>query len=191
MADELPARLVACVRPARACPTRRAAGEALGALRLPEVRCVELACVADKFAAAAPGVADRDAPARCPAVCGVAAADVAVAAFVGFEAASTACVDAPLLDALPTSVLNVWLMSISCSRLFTCTSWSMYSLGSVSAVGSWFCISVTSRVRKSLAEIVAELSLESLELLELFAPEVELAIGVAALRVSACPAVIG
>jgi hypothetical protein len=32
----------------------------------------------------------------------------------------------------------------------------MYSLGSVSAVGSWFCISVTNRVRKSLAEMVDE-----------------------------------
>jgi hypothetical protein len=32
----------------------------------------------------------------------------------------------------------------------------MYSFGSVSAVGSWFCISVTSSVRKSFAEIVAE-----------------------------------
>src|SRR5580693_6171663 len=32
----------------------------------------------------------------------------------------------------------------------------MYSLGSVSAVGSWFCISVTSNVRKSFAEMVAE-----------------------------------
>jgi hypothetical protein len=30
----------------------------------------------------------------------------------------------------------------------------MYAFGSVSAVGSWFCISVTSSVRKSLAEIV-------------------------------------
>jgi hypothetical protein len=32
----------------------------------------------------------------------------------------------------------------------------MYSLGSVLAVGSWFCISVTSRLRKSLADIVAD-----------------------------------
>src|SRR5579872_686543 len=32
----------------------------------------------------------------------------------------------------------------------------MYSFGSVVAVGSWFCISVTSKLRKSLAEIVAE-----------------------------------
>jgi hypothetical protein len=85
------------------------------------------------------------------------------------------------------SAVSVWLMSTSCSRLFTCTSWLMYSLGSVSAVGSWFCISVTSSVRKSLAEMVAELSLESLEPL---VPDVELAMGVAALRVSACPAVI-
>ena len=67
-------------------------------------------------------------------------------------------VDRVRAGVLPTtSVLNVWLMSISCSRLFTWTSWLMYSLGSVSAVGSWFCISVTSSVRKSLAEMVAEL----------------------------------
>jgi hypothetical protein len=35
----------------------------------------------------------------------------------------------------------------------------MYSFGSWFAVGSWFCISVTSKVRKSLAEIVDESSL--------------------------------
>jgi hypothetical protein len=40
----------------------------------------------------------------------------------------------------------------------------MYSLGSVSAVGSWFFISVTSKVRKSLDEMVADELLE-LELL--------------------------
>jgi hypothetical protein len=101
---------------------------------------------------------------------------------------------APLPEKLGVlSAVSVWLMSISCSRLFTCTSWSMYSLGSVSEVGSWFCISVTKSVRKSLAEIVAELSLESPELLVLLVPDVpdvELAMGVAALRVSACPAVI-
>jgi hypothetical protein len=32
--------------------------------------------------------------------------------------------------------LRVWLMEINCSRLFTCTNWLMYSLGSVFAVGS-------------------------------------------------------
>jgi hypothetical protein len=35
----------------------------------------------------------------------------------------------------------------------------------VSAVGSWFCISVTSRLRKSLDEMVAELLSELLVLL--------------------------
>jgi hypothetical protein len=67
----------------------------------------------------------------------------------------------------------------------------MYSLGSVSAVGSWFCISVTSKVRKSLAEMLAE---ELLALLVLLAPLVAaavLAMGVALLPVSACPAVNG
>jgi hypothetical protein len=59
-------------------------------------------------------------------------------------------------------------------------------LGSVSAVGSWFCISVTRSVRKSLAEMVAEEPLESLVLLESVAV---LAIGVAPAPVSACPAV--
>jgi hypothetical protein len=63
----------------------------------------------------------------------------------------------------------------------------MYSLGSVSAVGSWFRISVTSKVRKSLAEMVAE---ELSELLVLLVAVVVLAIGVAPLPVSACPAVI-
>jgi hypothetical protein len=56
----------------------------------------------------------------------------------------------------------------------------MYSFGSASAVGSWFCISVTNRVRKSLAEIVAESLLASLELLVLlvaFVPVAVFAIG--------------
>jgi len=71
-------------------------------------------------------------------------------------------------------------------------------LGSVFAVGSWFCISVTSRVRKSLAEIVAELLLVLSELsvplvpfvpLVPPVPFVEPAIGVAAIPFNACPAV--
>ena len=89
----------------------------------------------------------------------------------------------------PSTVDKFWLMSISCSRLFTDTSWLMYSLGSVSAVGSWFCISVTSSVRKSLAEMAAEELLESLELLELLEPVAVLAMGVAPATASACPAV--
>ena len=124
-------------------------------------------------------------------VCGEAAADAGEAELVGLEAAPTAFGDAPVPEELGVlSAVSVWLMSMSCSRLFTLTSWLMYSLGSVSEVGSWFCISVTSSVRKSLAEIVAELPLESLELLVLPVPDVALAMGVAALRVSACPAVI-
>jgi hypothetical protein len=153
------------------------------------MRCVEVVCGADAFEAATPGAVESGDPARCAAVRGEAAADAAVAEFVGFEAAPTACGDAPVpeeLGALPRSVLSVWLMSMSCSRLFTLTSWLMYSLGSVSEVGSWFCISVTSSVRKSLAEMVAPSS----ELLVLLVPDVALAMGVAALRVSACPAVI-
>ena len=90
-----------------------------------------------------------------------------------------------LLDGAVRSVLNVWLMLMSCSRLFTLTSWLMYSFGSVSAVGSWFCISVTSSVRKSLADIVAELSLESLELLVPLVLDVELTMGDAVARDSA------
>jgi len=91
------------------------------------------------------------------------------------------------------SVVNVWLMSINCSRLFTETSWLMYSLGSTFAVGSWFFISVTSKVRKSFAEMVAESVLALLELLVppvLTVGDVEFAMGVALLPVSACPAVI-
>jgi hypothetical protein len=81
------------------------------------------------------------------------------------------------------SAVSVWLIEINCSRLFTFTSWLMYSLGSTSAVGSWFCISVTSRVRKSLAEMEAE------SLVELLVPLVALGLvaatagGVAALPV--------
>ena len=84
----------------------------------------------------------------------------------------------------PRAVDSVWLIEISCSRLFTFTNWLMYSLGSVSAVGSWFCISVTSRVRKSLAEMVAESLAALLELLVSFAAAA--AVGLAVVTVRAC-----
>jgi hypothetical protein len=84
---------------------------------------------------------------------------------------------------------SVWLMSINCSRLFTWTSWLMYSFGSVLAVGSWFCISVTSNVRKSLAEMVEESALAELELaLELLAPPEAAAWGRAEAGLRACSA---
>ena len=84
---------------------------------------------------------------------------------------------------VPSTVDKFWLMSINCSRLFTCTSWLMYSLGSVVAVGSWFCISVTSKVRKSLAEMVAE---ELPGLPVLLVPAVCATIGFALFPVGAC-----
>jgi hypothetical protein len=155
------------------------------------MRCVEAACDEDAIEAEVLATVDGSDPAGCAAVCGEAVADAGVAALVGFEAAPAACVDAPVPEELDVlSAVSVWLMSMSCSRLFTLTSWLMYSLGSVSEVGSWFCISVTSRVRKSFAEMVAELSLESPEPLVLLVPVVVLAMGVAVLRVSTCPAVI-
>jgi hypothetical protein len=46
------------------------------------------------------------------------------------------CPVAPVVEVLPAAPERVWLMLINCSRLFTCTSWLMYSLGSVLAVGS-------------------------------------------------------
>jgi hypothetical protein len=151
------------------------------------MRCVESVCGADALEAAEPDAVESGDPARCAAVRGEAAANAGVAEFVGLEAAPTACVVAPLPEELDVlSAVSVWLMSISCSRLFTLTSWLMYSLGSVSEVGSWFCISVTSSVRKSLAEMVAP----SFELLVLLVPDVALAMGVTAFGVSACPAVI-
>jgi hypothetical protein len=64
----------------------------------------------------------------------------------------------------------------------------MYSLGSVVAVGSWFCIPVTSNVRKSFAEMVAE-SVLALLLPALLVSLAELVMGVAPEPVSACPAV--
>ena len=64
----------------------------------------------------------------------------AVAAVAVVEAAppvaGTAPPEEPDVLESPKAVDRFWLMSISCSRLFTCTSWLMYSLGSVSAVGS-------------------------------------------------------
>jgi hypothetical protein len=97
---------------------------------------------------------------------------------------------AELAVGLPRSVVSVWLIEINCSRLFTFTNWLMYSLGSVSAVGSWFFISVTSRVRKSFAETVAESLLALLELFELFAPLAAAAMGLAVLPARACAAVV-
>jgi hypothetical protein len=123
-----------------------------------------------------------------PGLCAAAIAG-AFAALAGLAPAGTAPVRLDLaapdglvvlllevLPEVPSAVDRFWLMSISCSRLFTCTSWLMYSLGSVSAVGSWFCISVTNKVRKSLAEMVAE---ELPELPVLLVPAVCAAIGLA------------
>jgi hypothetical protein len=99
--------------------------------------------------------------------------------------------DAPVTESavvLGYAVVSVWLIAINCCRLFTFTSWLMYSLGSVVAVGSWFFISVTNNVRKSFAEIVAELALELL--VPLLAPGVAAAAacGTAVVPVCACPA---
>jgi hypothetical protein len=95
------------------------------------------------------------------------------------------------------SLVSVELIEISCSRLFTFTNWLMYSFGSVFAVGSWFFISVTSKVRKSLAEMVDAELLVLLELLVVLAvalvPVVPLAVaamGLAAEPVRACAAVM-
>ncbi len=144
---------VAYVRPSRACATRCAAGLACGTPRLPG------------------GMSELPESALLPPP--VAAFDRAAAAPPALvEALASRRRFAPVSLAAPGNLrgraaARAWsraaelsrqrlLMSISCSRLFTFTSWLMYSLGSVSAVGSWFCISVTSSVRKSLAEIVAE-----------------------------------
>ncbi len=82
--------------------------------------------------------------------------------------------DAELL--LPRSVLKVWLILTNCSRLLTATNWLTYSLGSALEVGSWFCNSVTSKVRKSFDEMVAA---ELLLLLGLLVPVDEVAKGFA------------
>ena len=153
---------------------------------------VEPVCDVEALVATAPDVAESGDAAALTAARGDAAADGIVAEPFAPEISWVACPEVPpleVLGVLPRSVVSVWLISISCSRLFTLTSWLMYSFGSVSAVGSWFCISVTNSVRKSLAEMAAELPLESLELFVPLLPDVELAMGVAALRVNACPAV--
>ena len=85
-----------------------------------------------------PGVLGSSDPAGCVAVSGDAVEDDDAVSLVALAAAVTPgfALLVVELDALPASVLSVWLISISCSRLFTCTSWLMYSLGSVFAVGS-------------------------------------------------------
>jgi hypothetical protein len=122
--------------------------------------------------------ADVEVCALCPAV--------RVAGCAVFAATPLPLFDAllvVLLLELPRSVVSVWLMLISCSRLFTDTNWFTYSLGSVDAVGSWFCSSVTNRVRKSEAEMVAESVLELLVLLD--EPD-EFAMGFALIPGSPC-----
>jgi hypothetical protein len=68
---------------------------------------------------------------------------VAAALLCGADAPGSFPGTATPPDGVPEPVLLVddrgarsWLIEISCSRLFTCTSWLMYSFGSVLAVGS-------------------------------------------------------
>jgi hypothetical protein len=111
------------------------------------------------------------------------------ALFVASGGCAEDCVELVDEEVSGYAVVKVWLMSINCSRLFTWTSWLMYSFGSVLAVGSWFCISVTSNVRKSLAEMVEESALAELELaLELLAPPEAAAWGRAEAGLRACSA---
>jgi hypothetical protein len=82
----------------------------------------------------------------------------------GFSYAESYCDEAAPFTALaagvaltPAAVSSEVMpvsIPISCCRLFTPTIWVMYALGSVGAVGSWFFISATSRVRKSFAVMV-------------------------------------
>jgi len=116
------------------------------------------------------------------------AEDVDAVAALGVASALAGVVVAPFTCALlvplvllelldePRSVLRVELMFTNCSRLLTATNWFTYSFGSAFDVGSWFCNSVTSRVRKSLDEMVAA---ELLELLELLLPVAPLVMGLA------------
>ena len=69
-----------------------------------------------------------------------------------------------------SSVPMPWLIETSCSRLFTCANWVMYWFGSVGCVGSWFCSSLTSKVRKSFAVISDELLAAALALLDEWTP---------------------
>jgi hypothetical protein len=59
----------------------------------------------------------------------------------------------------PTADVRVELILMSCSKLLMEMSWFTYALGSVLAVGSWFFNSVTSKTKKSLDVIEAELLL--------------------------------
>jgi hypothetical protein len=148
--------------------TACADGFVSGMLRLPGA----------SFAAAAPKTFELDdAVPLADDVVAVAALGVASALEGDAVAPLTCALLAPLLllDE-PRSVLRVWLMFTNCSRLLTATSWFTYSFGSAFDVGSWFFNSVTSRVRKSLDEMVAA---ELLELLELLVPVALLAMGFA------------
>jgi len=76
-----------------------------------------------------------------------------------------------------SSEVMPWLIPISCCRLLTSTICEIYALGSVGCVGSWFFISATSSVRKSLAVIVELLSaVDELELVELPVDAVDAAV---------------
>ena len=94
---------------------------------------------------------------RCPAAGVVDDSDETLLAAAAAGVAGLGLAAAPVVGVVPIPVpaLNVWLIWTSCSRLLTPTNCVMYCMGSVCVVGSWFWISVTSSVRKSLAVIVA------------------------------------
>jgi hypothetical protein len=80
---------------------------------------------------------------------------------VSLAVAAGFCTDPVVDPVVPVlSPVMVWLMLMSWSSWFSEIIWPTISVESTGAVGSWFCNSVDSRLRKVLPKAVTEVPLE-------------------------------
>jgi len=125
---------VRCERPSSAWATRWAAGSAAGAVRLPAADLAVEDWAKRLMADATPLPAVAAERAGADGLAGL-APDSAEDTLLPAAWAELEGVVEPVGEA-PRAEERFWLMEMSCSRLLIWTSWLMYSLGSVSAVGS-------------------------------------------------------
>jgi hypothetical protein len=121
-----------------------------------------------------------------PATCGL---DGVAAVFPALGAtngpAPVDCDELELPEVLGTMLDSVWLMLMSWSNWLSETIWPTISVGSTGEVGSWFCSSVTSRLRKVSCRLVDEVALELFEALDGLLVLVVLPVPLAALGATA------
>jgi hypothetical protein len=100
-----------------------------------------------------------------PATCGL--PGVAAAVLPALDATNglvpVDCVELELPDVPGARLESVWLMLMSWSNWFSETICPTISVGSTGEVGSWFCNSVTSRLRKVSCRLVDDVALELLD----------------------------